>query len=73
MMKFGTPWAVDGPGSASMKPGLLGVGEPSALRSFLLLGLALLVANPHPSLEACLAVILRAFSRSWLTRSPLSV
>ncbi len=33
MMKFGTPAAVDGPGNASTKPGLVGVGVPSALRS----------------------------------------
>ena len=33
MMKFGTPVAVDGPGSTSMKPGFSGSGEPSGLRS----------------------------------------
>src|SRR5918992_3035656 len=33
MMKFGTPWAEEGPGRASTKPGLAGVGEPSGLRS----------------------------------------
>src|SRR5919108_1394008 len=33
MMKFGTPDLVDGPGSASTKPGLLEVGVPSGLRS----------------------------------------
>src|SRR4051812_989389 len=33
MMKLGTPERVDGPGSASTKPGLVGVGEPSGRRS----------------------------------------
>ena len=33
MMKFGTPDADDGPGSASMKLGFERVGEPSGLRS----------------------------------------
>jgi hypothetical protein len=33
MMKFGTPDTDDGPGNASMNPGLPGVGVPSELRS----------------------------------------
>ena len=33
MTKLGTPDAADGPGSASKKPGFVGVGEPSVLRS----------------------------------------
>jgi hypothetical protein len=32
MMKLGTPVVVEGPGSASVKPGLLGVGAPSGRR-----------------------------------------
>src|SRR3954453_15199686 len=32
MMKLGTPVAVDGPGSTSVKPGFEVVGVPSALR-----------------------------------------
>src|SRR3954469_23378911 len=33
MMKLGTPVAVEGPGSASVKVGLLGVGAPPESRS----------------------------------------
>ena len=72
MMKLGTPWAVEGPGRASMKPGLLGVGVPSSLRSFFFSGLSFL-SEPSSFAGGLLAVILRAFSRSWLTRTPLLV
>ena len=51
-----------------MKPGLLEVGVPSALRSF-----ESFLSEPSSLTGGLPAVILRAFSRSWCTRSPLLV
>jgi hypothetical protein len=51
-----------------MKLGLLEVGVPSALRS-----LVAFFSEPSTLAGGLPAVILRAFARSWCTRSPLLV
>ncbi len=84
MMKFGTPDADDGPGNASMNPGLAGVGVPSELRSSARPSRSrpssrsrrgfFLPLSPSSSTGASTSpLILRILSRFFLIASPLSV